>query len=49
LIPSRQVPLFKHGFGEQSLILLLQVEPSKPVPIQSHENVSPSLEQVPPF
>jgi len=34
LIPSIQVPPFKHGFGEQSLILLLQVKPSKPVPVQ---------------
>jgi len=49
LIPSIQVPPFKHRFGEQSLILVWHFVPSKPVPAQSHEKVSSSLEQIPSF
>jgi len=36
LIPSLQVPPFKHGFDKQSLILVWHFVPSKPVPVQSH-------------
>jgi len=48
LIPSIQVPPFLQGFGEQSLILLLHVKPSKPVPVQLQVyELIPSM-QVPP-
>jgi len=44
-----QVAPLKHGFGEQSLILLLHVVPSKPVPVQLQVNeFTPSI-QLPPF
>jgi len=49
LIPSTQVPPFIHGFGSQSLILMLHVAPLKPVFVQSQlYELTPSV-QIPPF
>ena len=44
LIPSLQIPLLKHGFGEQSSILFSQFVPLYPA-LQLHENaiVLPTL------
>ena len=49
MIPSTHVPPLSQESTPQSLILLLHVEPSKPVPVQLHVYIfTPSI-QIPPF
>jgi len=49
LIPSVQVPPFKHGFGEQSSILVWHFAPLNPVPVQLHVYVLIPSIHWPPF